>query len=83
MWTILRRPEVAALLGACFLMSLAHGPQYAFFSIYLVDHGYSKAAVGWMWTYGVIAEIALFLLMPALLLLFSSPGRFLVKASHI
>lgn len=66
-WTILRRPEVAALLGACFLMNLAHGPQYAFFSIYLVDHGYSKSAVGWMWTYGVIAEIAVFLLMPALL----------------
>lgn len=77
-WTILRRPEVAALLGACFLMSLAHGPQYAFFSIYLVDHGYSKAAVGWMWTYGVIAEIALFLLMPALLRRFSLSAILLV-----
>ena len=66
-WTILRRPEVMALLAACFLMTLAHGPQYAFFSIYLVDHGYSKAAVGWMWTYGVIAEIVVFLLMPALM----------------
>lgn len=77
-WTILRRPEVAALLGACFLMSLAHGPQYAFFSIYLVDHGYSKAAVGWMWTYGVIAEIALFLLMPVLLRRFSLSAILLV-----
>ena len=66
-WTILRRPEVMALLAACFLMTLAHGPLYAFFSIYLVDHGYSKAAVGWMWTYGVIAEIIVFLLMPALM----------------
>ncbi|TSA15249.1 MAG: MFS transporter [Betaproteobacteria bacterium] len=64
---ILRRPEVAALLGACFLMSLAHGPQYAFYSIYLVDHHYSKAAVGWMWSLGVIAEIIVFLLMPALM----------------
>jgi PPP family 3-phenylpropionic acid transporter len=77
-WTILRRPEVAALLGACFLMSLARGPQYAFFSIYLVDHGYSKAAVGWMWTYGVIAEIAVFLLMPALLRRFSLSAILLV-----
>lgn len=66
-WTILRRPEVAALLGACFLMILAHGPQYAFYSIYLVDHGYSKAAVGWMWSLGVIAEIVVFLLMPAMM----------------
>jgi PPP family 3-phenylpropionic acid transporter len=77
-WTILRRPEVAALLGACFLMSLAHGPQYAFFSIYLVDHDYSKAAVGGMWTFGVIAEIAVFLLMPALLRRYSLSGILLV-----
>src|SRR5450759_2383537 len=77
-WTILRRPEVAGLLGACFLMTLAHGPQYAFFSLYLVDHGYSKAAVGWMWTYGVIAEIAVFLLMPALLRRFSLSAILLV-----
>ena len=66
-WSILRRPEVAALLGACFLMTLAHGPLYAFFSLYLVDYGYSKAAVGWMWTFGVIAEIVVFLLMPAVM----------------
>lgn len=66
-WAVVRRSEVAALLGACFLMTLAHGPLYAFFSIYLVEHGYSKAAVGWMWSVGVIAEIVVFALMPALL----------------
>lgn len=77
-WTIVRRPEVAALLGACFLMSLAHGPLYAFFSLYLVDHGYSKAAVGWMWSFGVIAEIIVFLLMPALLRRYSLTGILLV-----
>jgi PPP family 3-phenylpropionic acid transporter len=77
-WRILRRPEVAALLGACFLMSLAHGPQYAFFSIYLVDHGYSKAAVGWMWSIGVVAEIIVFLLMPALMRRYSLSAILLV-----
>ena len=73
-WSVLRRPEVAALLGACLLMTLAHGPLYAFFSIYLVEHGYSKAAVGWMWSLGVIAEIIAFLLMPALLRRYSLSG---------
>ena len=77
-WSIVRRPEVAALLGACFLMTLAHGPQYAFFSLYLVDHGYSKAAVGWMWSFGVIAEIIVFLLMPALMRRYSLTGILLV-----
>jgi PPP family 3-phenylpropionic acid transporter len=73
-WAILRRPEVAGLLGACFLMTLAHGPQYAFFSLYLVDHGYSKAVIGWMWSVGVIAEIVVFLMMPALQRRYSLSG---------
>ncbi|MFH1604946.1 MAG: MFS transporter, partial [Pseudomonadota bacterium] len=77
-WTVLRRPEVAALLGASFLMTLAHAPLYAFFSIYLVEHGYSKSAVGGMGSIGVIAEIVVFLLMPALLRRYSLSGILLV-----
>lgn len=64
---ILRRPQVRALFTACFLMSAAHGALYVFFSLYLVDNGYSTTAVGWLWTLGVLAEIAVFLAMPRLL----------------
>ncbi|MCK0508939.1 MFS transporter [Aromatoleum anaerobium] len=67
----LRRPEVQALFGACFFMSAAHGALYVFYSIYLVDHGYSKALVGWMWTLGVLAEIGVFMLMPRIARSFS------------
>ena len=63
----LRRPEVRALLVACFLMSAAHGALYVFYSIFLVDHGYDKSVVGWMWSLGVIAEIVVFMFMPRLL----------------
>lgn len=63
----LARPQVRALLGACFFMSAAHGALYVFYSIYLVDNGYGKALVGWMWTLGVLAEIAVFLSMPRLM----------------
>lgn len=63
---ILRRSEVVALLAACFCMAAAHGALYVFYSILLVDHGYSKAAVGWLWTLGVVAEIGVFLGMPRL-----------------
>ncbi|MHB1247757.1 MAG: MFS transporter, partial [Sulfuriferula sp.] len=66
-WHIVRRPEVMALIGACFLMAVAHGPYYTFYSIYLVDHGYTKSAVGWLWALGVICEIAVFLWLPRLL----------------
>jgi PPP family 3-phenylpropionic acid transporter len=63
---ILMQPRVLALFGACFLMSVAHGPYYTFYSIYLVEHGYAKSAVGGLWALGVICEIGVFFLMPAL-----------------
>ena len=63
----LRRREVKALLGACFLMSAAHGGLYVFYSIYLVDKAWDKALVGWMWALGVIAEIIVFMLMPRIM----------------
>jgi len=65
-WQIIRRPEVAAFLAACFLMAAAHGVYYTFYSIYLVDHGYSKSAVGLLWAIGVICEVLVFLWMPRL-----------------
>jgi len=63
-WNILRRPDVAAFLAACFLMAAAHGVYYTFYSIYLVEHGYSKSVVGWLWALGVICEVLVFLWMP-------------------
>lgn len=63
----LKRPEVRALLVACFLMSAAHGALYVFYSIFLVEHGYDKSVVGWMWSLGVIAEIVVFMYMPTVL----------------
>ena len=63
---IVKRPEVWTLLAGCFLMAATHGPYYTFYSIYLVDHGYAKSAVGWLWAIGVIAEILVFLWLPRL-----------------
>lgn len=61
---IVLQPRVLALFGACFLLSVAHGPYYTFYSIYLVEHGYAKSAVGGLWALGVICEIGVFFLMP-------------------
>lgn len=61
---VLRRREVVTLIGACFMMAMAHGPYYTFFSIHLVDLGYSKTAVGWLWAIGVIAEVGVFACLP-------------------
>lgn len=64
---VLRRPEVLAFFAACLCMNVAHGALYAFYSIYLDAEGYSKTAIGVLWTVGVLAEIALFLVLPRLL----------------
>lgn len=66
-WPVLRSPRVAALLGACFAMSAAHGTFYLFFSIYLAGLGYSQTAIGLLWSLGVLAEIGVFMAMPRLL----------------
>jgi PPP family 3-phenylpropionic acid transporter len=63
---VLCRPEAAALIVAGALMSAAHGPYYAFYSLDLVSHGYTKALTGWLWALGVICEIGVFLWMPHL-----------------
>lgn len=64
---VILRPAVFGLFLACFLMQATHGPYYAFFSIYLEAHGYSGTAIGLLWALGVVAEIALFLVMHRLL----------------
>ena len=55
---------MASLLAACLLMAVTHGPYYTFYSIYLVDHGYDKSTVGWLWALGVLCEIGIFLIIP-------------------
>jgi len=69
---LLARAEVQAFLAACFLMQLSHGVYYAFYSIHLRAAGYSNAAVGVLWSLGVIAEILVFLGMHRLLLRFGA-----------
>ena len=60
---VLKRPSVAALLAACFLMQASHGPYYVFFTIQMEDVGHSRQLIGVLWSIGVIAEVALFLYM--------------------
>jgi len=52
-------------------MVVAHSALYAFYSIHLAHAGYSKSAIGVLWTLGVVAEIAVFVTLPRLLRRFS------------
>lgn len=64
---LLVRPEIAAFLLACFLMQASHGAYYAFYSIHLTTAGYTSAAVGALWAWGVVVEVLVFLVMHRLL----------------
>jgi len=57
---LLKRPEVAWFFASVFCVVLAHTTLYAFFSLYLVDLGYGKSAVGGLWAVSVAVEIAFF-----------------------
>ena len=79
---IIKRPEVMALFAVCFLMQFSHGSYYAFFSIYLESHGYSKTVIGQYWALGVIAEVVVFLIMARLIVRFGAK-RLLVASLMI
>ena len=63
---LLQRP-VIVFFFTTFLLQLSHGPYYTFYSIYLQSEGYGLNQVGLLWSFGVLAEVALFLYMPRLL----------------
>lgn len=65
--SILCQRQVLLFLFVCFLLQVSHGPYYAFYSIYLEQHDYSRVLIGQLWALGVIAEIIIFLVMSQLL----------------
>jgi len=70
LWHLVKRPEVFALLIACLLVQMSHGPYYTFFSIYASEYEYSKTYIGFLWGLGVFSEVIIFLYMPKLIAYF-------------
>ena len=71
-YTVLKRPEVLALLAVCLCSQMSFAPYYNFFTLFLVKHGYSQSAGGLLWSLGVVAEIGLFLVMGRVLARFGA-----------
>ncbi|WP_210395435.1 MFS transporter [Motiliproteus sediminis] len=67
LWAVLKRREIQVFLLICMLVQLGHGPYYTFYSVFMQEHGYGKTAIGSLWALGVIAEVAVFLVMHRLL----------------
>lgn len=69
--SVLRQQAVLVFYLGVLLVQVSHGPYYSFLSIYLGELGYGRGMTGWLWSLGVLAEIVLFMWMPALLRRFS------------
>ena len=59
----LREPAVLALMAAAFLMQFSHAPYYAYYSVYLEHHGYTRPLIGKLWAVGVLSEIAIYVVL--------------------
>jgi PPP family 3-phenylpropionic acid transporter len=66
-WSVIKIPQVLALLLSCFFMQASHGPYYTFYSIFMEGLDYSRLSIGLFWSLGVLAEVVLFLFMFRLL----------------
>jgi PPP family 3-phenylpropionic acid transporter len=64
---LLRQPVIWALLLACLLINLSHGPYYTYFSIHLEAQGWTRLGIGGLWALGVIAEVVVFIYMHRIL----------------
>src|SRR4051812_34116236 len=52
--------SATVLIASTFCMAAAHGTLYTFFTLHLQRLGYSGVVIGFLWTLGVLAEIAVF-----------------------
>lgn len=58
---LFNRPEVRWFYLTASLMQLSHGAYYGFMSIHLADNGFSRTAIGLLWSLGVVSEVLLML----------------------
>ena len=60
---LLLRPQVVIFFIICFLVQFGHGAYYTFYSVLMVDVGYSRTEIGLLWAVGVIVEVLVFIYM--------------------
>lgn len=59
-WPVLRLRPVYCFFAIEAVMLLSQAPFYSFYSNYLTLYDYDSVQIGWLWTIGVLAEIAMF-----------------------
>ncbi|OLQ92572.1 3-phenylpropionic acid transporter [Vibrio ponticus] len=77
---LLRENSVIRFLALVALIQGSHAAYYSFSTIYWKEAGYSEATIGYLWSLGVLAEIAIFALSKRLFVGWSLRALFLVAS---
>lgn len=64
---VMQRPQVIAFFVITMLIQFSHGPYYTFFSLMMQELNYSRTEIGMLWSLGVVAEVAVFIVMHILM----------------
>ncbi len=79
-FSLLKSPPILAFVAVCFFMQFSHGSYYTFYSIYLLEQGYSESRIGELWALGVIAEVVLYIFfMHKLLIRFGARALLIIS----
>lgn len=57
---LIRLPVIWSFFLAALLLQVAHGPYYAFYSVWLKGSGYPDGVIGELWALAILAEVVLF-----------------------
>lgn len=64
---VMCQPQVMMFFLITLLVQFSHGAYYTFYSVLLEQYGYSRLAIGGLWSLGVVAEVGIFLVMHLLI----------------
>lgn len=77
---LLRDPAVIRFLTIIALLQGSHAAYYSFSAIYWKEVGYSEDVIGYLWSFSVVAEVAVFALSKRLFAGWSVVGMFRLAA---
>ena len=77
---LMRDSQVVRFLGAVALLQGSHAAYYSFSAIYWKEAGYSEAVIGYLWSFSVVAEVAVFALSKRLFAGWSISAMFRLAA---
>ncbi|MGF1726601.1 3-phenylpropionate MFS transporter [Photobacterium nomapromontoriensis] len=77
---ILRDPKIFRFLTIIALLQGSHAAYYSFSAIYWKNIGYSEDIIGYLWSFSVVAEVAVFALSSRLFAGWSIAGMFRLAA---